>query len=184
MPPTPYADDQEHVSSSTKRMRPTSLSPANQELPPTHRRRLQVDSTDDDWASLGYIGKPLKWLTIIITIDCKIVGVQYYSGIVYLSESLRLIREPDNEFDDNAIRVDNSCGTQVGQYLHVLICQLTTQYSSRLCYYSGIIFRQCGIENRRDRDRAGGPTEHPYSTPTLGSKNPNDLHAPSTTIPV
>jgi SWI/SNF-related matrix-associated actin-dependent regulator of chromatin subfamily A3 len=50
---------------------------------------------------------------------CKIVGVQYYRGIVTVDESLLLVREPGNPYDRNAIRVDNVLGIQVGQYARV-----------------------------------------------------------------
>lgn len=49
-------------------------------------------------------------------IACRIVGVQYYRGIATVDESLLLVREPNNPYDRNAIRVDNILGIQVGQY--------------------------------------------------------------------
>jgi len=45
------------------------------------------------------------------------VGVQYYRGIATMDENLLLVREPNNRYDCNAIRVDNVLGIQVGQYL-------------------------------------------------------------------
>ncbi|CAG8482035.1 6832_t:CDS:10, partial [Cetraspora pellucida] len=44
----------------------------------------------------------------------KIVGVQYYNGIVNKGEAVSLIREPSNPYDKYAIRVDNIMGVQVG----------------------------------------------------------------------
>jgi hypothetical protein len=52
----------------------------------------------------------------ILMLECKIVGVRYYLSDVVMSESLALSRDPENEHDGNAIRVDNSRGIQVGQY--------------------------------------------------------------------
>jgi len=43
------------------------------------------------------------------------VGVQYYRGIATMDENLLLVREPNNRYDRNAIRVDNVLGIQVGQ---------------------------------------------------------------------
>ena len=47
---------------------------------------------------------------------CKVVGVNYYRGLATLDESLLLVREPNNAYDSNAIRVDNVANIQVGQY--------------------------------------------------------------------
>ncbi|KAF0472323.1 SNF2 family helicase [Gigaspora margarita] len=44
----------------------------------------------------------------------KIVGIQYYNGIINKGEAVTLIREPSNPYDKNAIRVDNIMGVQVG----------------------------------------------------------------------
>jgi SWI/SNF-related matrix-associated actin-dependent regulator of chromatin subfamily A3 len=49
-------------------------------------------------------------------VGCKIVGVQYYRGIATVGENLLLRREPRNEYDTNAIRIDNVVNIQVGQY--------------------------------------------------------------------
>ena len=43
--------------------------------------------------------------------------MQYYRGIATMDENLLLVREPNNRYDRNAIRVDNVLGIQVGQYL-------------------------------------------------------------------
>ncbi|RIB17795.1 hypothetical protein C2G38_2186386 [Gigaspora rosea] len=44
----------------------------------------------------------------------KIVGIQYYNGIINKGEAVTLIREPSNPYDKNAIRVDNIMCVQVG----------------------------------------------------------------------
>ncbi|KAH9941011.1 SNF2 family N-terminal domain-containing protein [Amylocystis lapponica] len=44
----------------------------------------------------------------------NIVGVQYYKGLVGPGEEVRLVREPHNQYDRNAIQVKNIGGTQVG----------------------------------------------------------------------
>ena len=43
-----------------------------------------------------------------------IVGVQYYAGTVSRNEQVRLVREPTNPYDRNAIRVDNILDVKVG----------------------------------------------------------------------
>lgn len=46
--------------------------------------------------------------------DLMIVGCIYYSGVAHRGEFVNLVREPNNRYDKNAIRVDNLTGTQVG----------------------------------------------------------------------
>ncbi|KAG1816100.1 SNF2 family N-terminal domain-containing protein, partial [Suillus subaureus] len=48
------------------------------------------------------------------TLSSSIVGVQYYNGLVGPEEEVRLVREPQNKFDRNAIEVKNIGGTKVG----------------------------------------------------------------------
>lgn len=52
----------------------------------------------------------------VLTVAAKIVGVQYYRGITTPGENLLFVREPQNRYDRNAIRVDNVANIQVGQY--------------------------------------------------------------------
>jgi SWI/SNF-related matrix-associated actin-dependent regulator of chromatin subfamily A3 len=59
------------------------------------------------------------------TTDC--VGCRYYAGVVHAGEFVTLVREPHNEYDANAVRVDNLSGTQVGhinRHAAVLLAQL------------------------------------------------------------
>lgn len=46
--------------------------------------------------------------------DIKIVGVRYYNGVVNPGEKVLLRREPSNQYDRNAIRVDNVMRNQIG----------------------------------------------------------------------
>ncbi|KDQ57760.1 hypothetical protein JAAARDRAFT_35442 [Jaapia argillacea MUCL 33604] len=48
------------------------------------------------------------------TMTSNVVGVQYYKGLVGPGEEVRLIREPQNRYDRNAIQVKNIGQTQVG----------------------------------------------------------------------
>jgi hypothetical protein len=47
-------------------------------------------------------------------VELKVVGIQQYDGVVSKREQLRLVREPLNPYDRNAIRVDNQSREQVG----------------------------------------------------------------------
>jgi SWI/SNF-related matrix-associated actin-dependent regulator of chromatin subfamily A3 len=48
------------------------------------------------------------------TMQSKIVGVRYYNGHISIHEMVVLTREPQNQYDLNAIRVDNVRGNQIG----------------------------------------------------------------------
>lgn len=44
----------------------------------------------------------------------KIVGIQYYSGYASVGEYVSVRREPRNQYDSNAIRINNVMGDQIG----------------------------------------------------------------------
>ncbi|KAF4342905.1 helicase-like transcription factor [Fusarium beomiforme] len=64
---------------------------------------LDLTQTDD--------GPPLE---LYGTFDGKIVGVRYYRGYASAGENVLCRREPTNQYDSNAIRVDNVLGDQIG----------------------------------------------------------------------
>ncbi|KAI0779816.1 SNF2 family N-terminal domain-containing protein [Fomes fomentarius] len=51
---------------------------------------------------------------VYVWLRTSIVGVQYYKGLVGSGEEVMLEREPQNQYDRNAIRVKNISGSQVG----------------------------------------------------------------------
>lgn len=46
--------------------------------------------------------------------EAAVVGCRYYEGIAHAGEYVTLVREPNNPYDPNAVRVDNFDGKQVG----------------------------------------------------------------------
>ncbi|KAL8839507.1 MAG: hypothetical protein Q9170_001730 [Blastenia crenularia] len=48
------------------------------------------------------------------TLATKIVGVQYYTGYATVGEYVSVRREPTNQYDRNAIRINNVLGDQIG----------------------------------------------------------------------
>ena len=44
----------------------------------------------------------------------QVVGIRYYDGVAHPGEFVQLVREPDNSYDSNAIRVDNVRLEKVG----------------------------------------------------------------------
>ena len=52
--------------------------------------------------------------TLIGSGEYQIVGIRYYKGVAHPGEYIELIREPNNPYDRNAIRVDNLRGEKIG----------------------------------------------------------------------
>lgn len=52
--------------------------------------------------------------TFVASGECQIVGIRYYNGVAHPGEFVILVREPQNPYDRNAIRVDNMHGDKVG----------------------------------------------------------------------
>lgn len=69
------------------------------------------DDDDDEKYLVGFL-------------EVNVVGLQYYHGTVNNREMVRLIREPHNSYDRNAIRVDNMQGEQVGHIERYKACHL------------------------------------------------------------
>lgn len=59
-------------------------------------------------------------------LNTKIVGVRYYRGTATIGEHVVLKREPHNQYDRNAIRVDNVMGTQIGHIPRNMAAKLAT----------------------------------------------------------
>ncbi|GES75403.1 SNF2 family helicase [Rhizophagus clarus] len=76
----------------------------SQELNEEQELESRSDSVEDEGAIQKVYGN-------IIT---QIVGVRYYDGVVNKNESVSITREPSNNYDRNALRVDNILGVQVG----------------------------------------------------------------------
>ncbi|EGO00039.1 hypothetical protein SERLA73DRAFT_167889 [Serpula lacrymans var. lacrymans S7.3] len=73
-----------------------------------HHMPISEDSDDE----VILIEDPRDELYCVM--QASVVGVQYYKGLVGPGEEVRLIREPHNRYDRNAIQVMNIGGTQVG----------------------------------------------------------------------
>lgn len=57
-------------------------------------------------------------------IEAKIVGIRYYNGYATPGEQVMIKREPSNQYDTNAIRVNNVQGTQIGHLPRQLASKL------------------------------------------------------------
>lgn len=66
-------------------------------------------------------------------INGKIVGIRYYNGYATPGEQVMVKREPSNQYDKNAIRIDNVQGTQIGHIPRQLAMNLAPYLVSRSC---------------------------------------------------
>ena len=57
-------------------------------------------------------------------LDTKIVGVQYYTGYASVGEYVLARREPGNQYDSNAIRVENVQRDQIGHIPRAMASKL------------------------------------------------------------
>jgi SWI/SNF-related matrix-associated actin-dependent regulator of chromatin subfamily A3 len=69
--------------------------------------------------------------------DAKIVGCRYYDGHVTMGEMVLLIREPENAYDVNAIRVDNVRGERIGHIAKINAAKLAPFMDSRTLLVEG-----------------------------------------------
>ena len=72
-------------------------------------------------------------------VEVNVVGLQYYSGRVSDQEMVRLIREPYNPYDRNAIQVMNILGDQIGHIERFKACHLAPLVDSSLALIEGIV---------------------------------------------
>ncbi|KAI5079409.1 hypothetical protein GOP47_0004888 [Adiantum capillus-veneris] len=99
-------------------------------------RASQADGGDDEQEPDDEEEKYLVGFT-----EVNVVGLQYYHGTVNNREMVRLVREPHNVYDRNAIRVDNMYGEQVGHIERYKACHLAPLVDNGLAVIEGIIPR-------------------------------------------
>ncbi|KAF8502088.1 SNF2 family N-terminal domain-containing protein [Russula emetica] len=71
------------------------------------------------------------------SLSSNVVGVQYYKGLVDVGEQVRLIREPQNRYDRNAIAVQNIGRTQVGHIPRQMAAKLAPHMDANLITVEG-----------------------------------------------
>ncbi|KAG8857347.1 hypothetical protein FRB96_005834 [Tulasnella sp. 330] len=76
---------------------------------------------------------------VYVTVPSKIVGVQYYTGMVGTGELVSVVREPTNRFDSNALRILNATGTQVGHIPRTVASRLAPLMDKNLISVEGIM---------------------------------------------
>ncbi|KAE8387960.1 SNF2 family N-terminal domain-containing protein [Aspergillus alliaceus] len=72
-------------------------------------------------------------------INTKIVGVRYYRGHATPGERVILRREPTNQYDRNAIKVENVMGAQIGHIPRQMAAKLASYMDARSLVVDGML---------------------------------------------
>ena len=72
-------------------------------------------------------------------VKVPVVGLQYYTGLVGDGEEVRLVREPHNSYDRNAIQVKNIGGIQVGHVKREYAAKLAPLLDQGLITVEGVM---------------------------------------------
>ena len=81
------------------------------------------------------------------TILNKIVGIQYYNGHATNGEHVMVRREPTNQYDRNAIRVDNVRREQIGHIPRTVAAKLAPYMDCGDLVVSGVLIGERGTYN-------------------------------------
>ncbi|BCS20143.1 DEAD/DEAH box helicase [Aspergillus puulaauensis] len=115
-------------------------------VPLNHASQVSLDESEDDAEAAGLIqgsqvvddsSDSTQWH--YGDLHTKIVGVRYYRGQATIGEHVVLKREPHNQYDRNAIRVDNVMGAQVGHIPRNMAAKLASYLDNRLLTIEGIL---------------------------------------------
>ncbi|KAI6135693.1 SNF2 family N-terminal domain-containing protein [Pisolithus croceorrhizus] len=93
--------------------------------------------TDDEDEVLPTEPEPIDELYCVF--KTRVVGVQYYKGLVGAGEQVTLQREPRNPHDRNAIKVINIGGTQVGHIPRDIAAQVAPLLDKGLVSLEGVM---------------------------------------------
>ena len=109
-----------------------SSSQARSSQPLPNQTLSQISqAAHDTWADEGNevlvlsqdVDEGFGW-TCLGAIDGKIVGIRYYAGMATPGEQVMICREPRNQYDSNAIRINNVHGDQIGHIPRNLAAKL------------------------------------------------------------
>ncbi|KAK1224593.1 hypothetical protein PQX77_012488 [Marasmius sp. AFHP31] len=101
---------------------------------------------------------------LICEYTSKVVGIQYYHGLVGPGEEVVLQREPTNRYDGNAIRVLNIAGTQVGHIPRNVASNLAPLLDARKITLEGVMLDgnlggRSGVWNLTVKIKIYGPSD-------------------------
>ncbi|KAJ1333638.1 SMARC subfamily A3 [Microdochium nivale] len=122
-----------------------SHQPSSQAVPPSSARSVFDD--DDDGFLLTQAddsNSNSPQLELYGSFEGKIVGVRYYSGVVTPGEMILCIREADNQYDSNAIRIDNVMRRQIGHLPRTLAKKLAPYIDKNEIVMEGVLTGEKG----------------------------------------
>ncbi|KAK4130663.1 RAD5-like protein [Trichocladium antarcticum] len=73
------------------------------------------------------------------SLESKIVGVRYYTGMATTGEVVVCKRDPSNQYDGNAIRVDNVLGRQIGHIPRTVAAKLAPYIDGGDCAIEAVL---------------------------------------------
>jgi SWI/SNF-related matrix-associated actin-dependent regulator of chromatin subfamily A3 len=87
----------------------------------------------------GGMGGADEMLELYGVLQTKIVGVQYYTGYATIGEHVLIRREPGNQYDSNAIRVDSVQRDQIGHIPRQIAAKLAPFLDSGSLMVEGVL---------------------------------------------
>ena len=110
--------------------------PAYLPTPTQSSQASHVEILEDDFDEVVDLtqneGEDVSSLILYGTIDVKVVGCRFYSGYVTTGEMVVVTREPSNQYDRNAIQVDNVNGEKIGHIPRATAAKLASFMDNRL----------------------------------------------------
>ncbi|ORY65041.1 SNF2 family N-terminal domain-containing protein [Pseudomassariella vexata] len=106
---------------------------------------FQVLNADDDEAIDLTQDDEGPSLELYGTMDTKIVGVRYYNGVATPHELVAVRREPGNPYDENAIRIDNVMGAQIGHLGRKVVEKLAGYVDRNELVLEGVLTGEKGL---------------------------------------
>ncbi|KAI0093185.1 SNF2 family N-terminal domain-containing protein [Irpex rosettiformis] len=78
---------------------------------------------------------------LYVTMRINVVGIQYYEGLVGEGEEVRIVRDPLNKYDRNAIKIENISRTQVGHIPREIAAKLAPLMDRREVTVEGVMLQ-------------------------------------------
>ena len=109
---------------------------STQEMDADMRREITLtqDNDDDVYDSYELYG----------VLDTKVVGCRYYDGRATVGEYVTVRREPSNQYDSNAIRIDNCIRQQIGHIPRQVAAKLASLMDAGSILVEGALTGQKG----------------------------------------
>lgn len=123
-----------------------SSSFASGAIPPSSARTAVDDDDDGFELSLAQADdRNTPQMELYGSFEAKIVGVRYYNGVVTPGEMILCRREVDNQYDPNAIRIDNVMCRQIGHLPRTLVEKLAPYIDKDEIAIEGVLTGEKGF---------------------------------------